>query len=72
MNVLVFIEIMTLLFEDSLMLFFIFLVWMYQGKKQRQEKEAKRFKGKEFSSVVILQSPATVVNMLVRIARGTV
>ena len=47
-NVLDFIEIMTLLFEDSLMLFFIFLVWMYQGKKQRQEKEAKRFKGKEF------------------------
>lgn len=46
--------------------FFFFLVWMYQGKKQRQEKEAKRFKGKEFSWVVILQSPVTVVNMLVR------
>lgn len=39
-------QFMILLYEDSLMFFFIFLVWLYQGKKQRQEKEAKRFKGK--------------------------
>lgn len=66
-SVLVVIEIMTAVWgvPDDLFDFF-FLVWMYQGKKQRQEKEAKRFKGKEFSWVVILQSPVTVVNMLVR------
>jgi hypothetical protein len=40
-------QFMILLYEDSLIFFFfIFLVWLYQGKKQRQEKEAKRFKGK--------------------------
>lgn len=37
-----------LLFDCSVIFLSIFLVQFYQDKKQRQEKEAKRFKGMEY------------------------